>query len=360
MTTPIFSPEQLLKYAQTRLFGQNVSPEQVQQIHLYNGLLPSELERVLDADVSHTKIIQDNGREPLFFQGETIHIPQYSGFGRRRRYEELIKAYIQTSKKGITLTMHERDNDSRKTNISYDNFAYDFVKRLFQEEDMHDLTVVIIGPMTAVARQAQVINVRKNEYLDSQIVGIGEKCAVNLNYVYADQAGIIMDKMMREYEALARGDGKNFKINVYMFGRVGGLHHNLSRQDLLFPTGIIDDIDLRIGKGREYPMHNVLATSERRYGLNLNVNSIIHETVEQLDAARNGGCMSVDMETRETVEAINRARRRYAGTLDIHFGFVGYVSDLPLQGDTLATELSSDQGERDAVDVIVKHLRGTA
>ncbi len=365
MTTPIFTPEQAVKYAENRLFGKNVGPEEVTQIRLYNGILPSELEEMLHQDYAEEplRVNQENGREPIYLTSNgALHIPQYSGFGRRKRYEEMIRAYLNVSKRPMEFTSLEVGEEERRTNIAYDNFAYDFVTGLFVPDkkyrrvlnihDIRNIDTIIFGRTKAVSNQAEITSLGQSDYLRAQLIRAHDKIVLNVDEVYADQAGIIIDKMLREYEALARKEGKRREISIFMFGRVGGLDEKLQRHDLVFPTGFIDDVDLQEGIYREYPMHNVLAEGGA-VSFNLNVNSVLGETREQLELARNLGCASVEMETREAVESINRARRRYRDHLSIRFGFVGYVSDCPLKGDTLAEEMDSDKGEQEAVGRIL-------
>ncbi len=353
MSTPIFSREQTIKYAQTRLFGRNVTPDEVSSIKLYNGMLPSELEALLPG--SSSRVIQDNGREPIYFSSGTLYIPQYSGFGRRRRYEEMIRAYARARESPLEFESLEREGKAHQTDIFYDNHAYNFVKGMFLSE-RQEITTIIFGPLDAVAAQSRVRERFPQEYVDAQVVQIAEKVALNIGYVYADQAGIIIDKMTRQFEARAREQDTRTPFSIYMFGRVGALHDNLERHTVVFPTAIIDEIDLHDGRNNQYPIHNVLARARNNFGLNLNVRSVIGETKELLESARGHGCMCVDMEIREAVESVNKARRRY-DHLKLRFGFAGYVSDMPLKGDTLAEELKSDRGEQDAVRVIVEDVK---
>ncbi|MBI4453674.1 hypothetical protein HY636_03445 [Candidatus Woesearchaeota archaeon] len=466
MDTKIFTPEKVIKYAETRLFGRNVAPEMAAKIELHNGALPSQLEQTLEKRYSSksttkfvTRVQQTNGREPIYFVDGTLFIPQFSGFGRSIRYERMIEAYIQAISqrdgRKILFEAHDLENDSRKTDQSYSNNAYDFVagmfmphgryedRRVFAGDDIKDITTIIFGTPSAVrkairengkdaknakdAKGAKVVaanilaaNVSaygNSEYLEAQILEINNQRVLNIGYVFADQAGIIIEKILREYNSLAckackvhpkpnahpqeaeqsaSTINKSFPqkdeqhsqhpltINMYMFGRVGGLSDNAQRHQLVYPVGIIDWIDLNEGKVLEYPMHNVFAhnhnedarfneyhrsnddnkSNERSRtpnningltGLNLNVVSVVDETVEQLELAKQRGCICIEMETRESVEAINQARRRYQ-QLKINFGFVGYVSDIPLIGDTLEQELDSDKGEQDAVNVILDRI----
>lgn len=358
MNTPIFTREEIVRYAETRLFGKNVTPKMVSHIRLYNAVLPSELEQFLNAENgSAERVVQDSGREPLWYTSGKLHIPQYSGFGRRRRYEAMIQAYVHTQERYLTFESLERNHHERTTNIYYDNFAYDFVKDQFMQKEMNSINTIIIGPTAAVAQQASVLQRKPCEYLDSQLLVVGEQTIFNMGYVYADQAGIILDKTLREYEALARKEKNPRQISIYMFGRVGGLKPEMRRQEMVLPHGIIDDVDLTQGRALVYPMHNILAPSSAISNVIVNVPTVIGETRGQLEQARDNGAIAVEMETREAVEAINRARRRYQGKLQIQFGFAGYISDLPLQSDTLALELNSNEGEQAVVAHILEHIR---
>jgi hypothetical protein len=385
MANKIFTPEKIVKYAEKRLFSDKdmpdgigvIRPEMVNRIELHNGVLPSGVEDIVRKDyllwgMGETDgkysfwIKQSNAREPMFYDRGTLLIPQYSGFGRRERYEAMIKAYIEASGREIEFASCELNGDARKTNIEYDNFAYDFVVGLFVPDDKYedrrvcsgfdikDITTIIFGKTQAVAKQAKAIAKGNSEYLDCQIVQIDGKPVLNIGYVYADQAGIIIDKMLREYDALAKKEGNKLDIDIFMFGKMGGLEESMKRHDLIFPTGIVDEIALNQDTPVVYPMHNILASGQN---ISLNVRNVVNETTENLQKAEEAGCSCVEMEAWESIESINRARRRYADTLSINFGFAGHLSDLPLKGDTLADELESDKGEQDAVRTIVDKIR---
>ncbi|MFH0798153.1 MAG: hypothetical protein V1906_01950 [Candidatus Woesearchaeota archaeon] len=361
----ILTPEKMARYAETRLFGSNVTPEMAGKIELYNGVLPSQLESMLNERYDgFVKVKQPNGREPIYFQDRTLFVPQFSGFGRAMRYEKMIEAYISDCRPDIKFEAHDLDDNPRKTDQSYSNNAYDFVvgmfvpetkyeaRRVFPKHDVKNIREVIFGPLDAVSRHAETIEKGVSEYLQAQIVNANGKDALNIGYVFADQAGIILDKMLREYNNIS--NGKPLGLNIHMFGRVAGLAEGMERHQLVYPTGIIDWTDLKDGRRLEYPMHNILS-SEKSGGLNLNVVSVVRETYEQLEKARDSGCVCVEMETRESAEAINQARRRYPN-MSINFGFVGYVSDVPLSGDTIEKEMSSDKGETEAAKVIIDNI----
>lgn len=384
MQTKILTGERLKRYAERRLFGSNVTSDTVHRIELFNGVLPSHLEEILGkmskGAKGFVKVDQANPREPLYFMDGTLYIPQYSGFGRAMRYQRLLETYKEAvescadgcgSGRKLEILVHELKGVPRKTDQSYSNSAYDFVTglfipsfmydtfRVFEDEDVKDITTIIFGPIEIVAKSAKVIAKGNSEYLDAQIVEVDGQKVLNIGYVFADQAGMILEKMLREYHSIAKkhafGNNTPLNLNIYMFGRVGGLVDDIDRHHLVYPVGVIDEVDLREGRPFVYPMHNVLASPNEK-GLVFNVSTVVDETFEQLRSAKNQGCICVEMETRESVEAINQARRRYHGLLDISFGFVGYVSDNPLKGDLLDKELDSQKGEKEALDVILKAI----
>ncbi len=359
MATPIFTPEDIITYAETRLFGLNVRPGDVGTIELHNAVLPSELEGLLarQGRGDFVRVAQDNGREPIFFHDGTLYIPQYSGTGRRRRYEDMVDAYNGVTEKRMDFKSLEREQNPLRTDIFYENFAYDFVKAFSFSDDARGVRTVIIGPISGFKKMTDIVRERTSEYLSSQILDAGGKLALNMCYVYADQAGIILTKLLRDYQARAREDKTNTAVDIYIMGRVGCLAEGFSRHDIICPTGILDEINLAEGSSRMHGIANVLHDSGQVRGGNLNVQSVIGETREKLEDARKAGCICTDMELSEAAAAIESAGRRYRKYLTVRFGFVGHVSDLPLQGDTLATELDSDLGEQRAVKRIVDYIK---
>ncbi|MFH1063539.1 MAG: hypothetical protein V1729_00495 [Candidatus Woesearchaeota archaeon] len=367
--TNIFKPEDVIKYAETRLFGSNVGPDDVEKIELHNGPLPSQLERsIIDRAGGFVRVQQKNGREPIYFSEKTLFIPQYSIFERGTRYELMIRAYLEATGRNIETEVIEHGEDKRVTYMQYENNAYDFVvglfvpekkyedRRIFSSTDMKDTNKIVIGPLEAVAKQARVIERGKSEYLDAQLVDIGGEIVLNIGYVYGGQGGLIISKMMREYAALAERQGGRRSLEVFTFGRVGGLKQGMLRHDMIIPTGIIDWVRLREGKRLVHPFHNRLAPDSHESTI-LNVPSVVDQTVEQLELACANGCDGVEMEARDLASAIEQAQRRHYDNLTINFGFAGNISDLPLEGDTLADELDSDKGEQAAVSRIVETVR---
>lgn len=360
----ILTGDALKRYAETRLFGTNVIPELVDKIELHNGMLPSQLLEAHSELREHLTLIeQDKAREPLYYRNGVLHIPQYSGFGRARRYRHLIKRYSSLSSlQQKVLAFTETNHEGRtETNMAYENYAYDFIKELAYKQPFTFLDGVIIGNTEAIAKQTKVLRHFRDEYLDAQIIkaeGTTEdKYFLNFGYVYGDQAGILLNKFLRHWDGDRLGNGKE-KFGIYTFGRFGSLEDDKERHDLVTPTQIINESDLARGKALIHPIDNCFVKGTHEY-LNLNARSVVDETTEQLLNAREHGASTVDMELFEMTMAINQARERYYNGGEkffIEFGVLGYVSDKPLHGDTLATELHGDEGERAAVSRILEDI----
>lgn len=369
--TKILQGEKLIKYAETRLFGINVYPHAINSIELHNGVLPSQLkEEIINKYGSAIRVIQNNGREPIFFKDNILFIPQYSGHSRSNRYINTITAYINEIKKqgkNIDFKIKYYKNTSRRSNQAFSDYAYDFVagmfmpnktyetRRIFLNKNIQDIDTIIFGSTKAVEKQCKIIEKGHSEYLDAQIIEIDNKKILNIGYVFGDQSGRIINHLMREYDSIALTENKKKNIKVFMFGRVGGLDDNLERHNVIFPTLIIDEVDIKTNMFMEYPIKNILSNNENNI-INLNVNSVVDETYELLKKAKSYGASCIEMELRESVDAINRSRRWYNNNLNIEFGYAGYVSDNPLRGDTIEIELDSDLGEQAALSEIIKNI----
>lgn len=358
----ILAGKPLQEYFENRIEGKNLKSEDIQGINLYNGTrTPTLLAHFAKKKIILNPIIQENGREPLFHNNGTIYVPQYSGIGRGERYERLITRYKEEHRPDIVFHKHETlDAHLREeylpevaTEVSYDNNAYDHVKKLSQNGILENITHIIFGSTKGVARQAKVIQDLSDDYLDTQILDVEGTNVLNFGYVYADQAGKLLFQTLRAIGGHLRRNGAKPTVNVYMFGRFGGLADTLERQDIVFPTHIINQTDIDEQRPLIYECQNIFAAGD---WLNLNVRTAVDETTEQLEAARVLKAKSIDMESFEMVMALETARQRYNPVMNLRFGLIGHISDNPLKDDTLATELESDKGERAAVAKIFEHI----
>ncbi|MFA6089527.1 MAG: hypothetical protein WC755_06700 [Candidatus Woesearchaeota archaeon] len=379
MNTPIFSKNDIMEYSKVRLTSNEVPIEKIDTIVQHNGILPNEVISLYEQTHGKnalTKLNQKNPREPLYYYDKQriLVIPQYSSEQRAKRYEVMIKSLSdimqESTGRKINYENMERENKQNVTSIAYDNFAHDFIVRMFVNEEryepgrifenhtIHDISKIIFGPLLAVGqhRESKVICKGKSEYLDSQIVEIGGEKILNLGYVFGSQGGILVSKLTRELAAIAKMQGKRKNINIYMFGRVGALDDSLNRHDIITPNGIIDWPKLRRKDSNPVHITNVLS-KEKCPNFIFNVPNVLEETKEQLELGRQNNCSCVEMENYYMVHHINMAQSNFDDYLNISYGFAGHISDLPLKGDNLATEKDCNIGEKDAVSVIINDIK---
>ncbi|HIH23451.1 TPA: hypothetical protein HA251_00300, partial [Candidatus Woesearchaeota archaeon] len=177
--TPCMSMEDVRVYASTRLFGNNIDGRDITGIVQHNGTLPSALERELNREYGNgiTLVEQANRREPIYHTPDgKIHIPQYSGFGRAFRYKTMIAAYNATLQRPIPHTEIDLDGDPRKTSLAYDNYAYDFVKRIFHgdnREDIEGSQTIIVGPIDVARDRVRTVATFTDEYISARLLDIG-------------------------------------------------------------------------------------------------------------------------------------------------------------------------------------------
>ena len=381
MSERIFTPEKEKKYVHTRLNGSNVGFEDVDGIYIYNGMMNSMLKTYLESDF--IKVDQKNEREPVYLKDRNLHLAQWSRHKRRKRYERSAKGYDEVCQrqfgKSIEIKSLELNGIRRKTNQAYSDYAYDFVTglfvpkkdseknyeehRVFEGYDINDVDTIIFAPTKGVKQQAKVIAESQKEYLDALLVEVGGKKILNLGYVYGDQISLLIDKIMSEYASITP-NGKKRKIDIYMVGRGAGLLDHFERGNPLAPKGMINDQEI---KGNNVPVKNIdnlMADGSFYEGLNLNVGSVLDETVEQLERARDLGCISVDMELLNLFLSTELASIDYDGILDISTGAIFYDSDNPLkidpitgERDTLADELESNYGRDITITATFKKIK---
>lgn len=379
----IFTPQCIADYTKTRLSGKNIPLDMVKIIGLYNGSKCADIEHMLKKrSVNFERVEQEKGREPIYYANGELLISQFSGRGREQRYRRMIEEFISVCGPDIEFNVHEKGGKRRETLNAYENYAYDFFAGMFLPKEHHeaqrvfpsykvdeDITNVIFGPLDVVEKHpgVRVIEKGNSDYLDSQIIELNGRLAVNIAYVYSDQAGLLVSYMVKEYEGIAYDRGYNklkpLDIVILMFGRVGGLKKDMKRHDVVCPQGVLDHTNLYDRKLPIRYMDNIAMTPGKADGLILNVESVFDETVEMLEDAKSKGCVCVEMETWEVLRALDFVTRHQPSTR-IHFGFAGHVSDNPLQSnandpskrDTLATELDSDEGAHYALENLTKGM----
>ena len=144
MARRVMDKDSILRYGRTTFTGSNVSEDDISAIILKNGFKEKQVEELLEAcNMKYVKVQQEKPREQLYFSEGALFIPQWSGYGRRRRYQERISAFIKASEKKITFIDANYLGEREKNDIQYDNFAYDYTKKLFSSGVMDDITKII-------------------------------------------------------------------------------------------------------------------------------------------------------------------------------------------------------------------------
>lgn len=402
-TEYVLKPEEIGVYTHTRLFNPDFTPDAIRnlrKIHLFPAALPSELSaRFPDS----SRVLQDNSRELILIDKnrENLMIAIPSSHSRLIRYADMIDRYINDfmplpqsglSGSGLQLAVSQYEGASRRTRIHFQNNAYDFTKRVMLQdpadhrsplrEEAKDIEFIITGPLDVLTNtwfngnaNERVIEKKNDEYLDYALVEVGGRKGLALGYVYGDQAGLLLNKFLREIASHYEDNGKKGKVDVYLFGKVGSLDVQHGRHSIAVPNFILSERDVDEEKDKSLIMHPINNSllffngkcderefSERYgdalFGANLAVFSVAKQRVLPLLRAKIGyDCSMLEMEIKDTLPVIETTENR--PFLDVGFGFIGFVSDRPLEkGDNLAMELDSEEGARKALGILKEKITG--
>lgn len=188
-----------------------------------------------------------------------------------------------------------------------------------------------------------------DDFLDYQIFEKEGKTCLGLNYVYGDQIFYLLKHFFNEY---VERDNKN-KLHMVMYGKVGALKDDVRRGDVIIPSGIVKE-------KRYYPMDPGLIMAFQRkqqdrwhVGGNVHaVDSVLDQTYEGLSDAKDRECTLTEMEAYNVAKALNFCKNNIRGMPEVRFNFLGYASDVPLIGDTLAEELQDYSVIYEALDEV--------
>lgn len=404
----VLTPEEIGVYTQTRLFNERFTPEAIRnlrKIQLFPAFLPPQVrDRFPDAG----RVEQQNSRELILVDKnmENLMIAIPSSYSRLRRYEDMIERYIKEymalpesglagSRLGLDVVHYQ--GAPRRTRIQFSNNAYDFSKRMLLENpddkgsalksQMMDIDAIVTGPLELIINAwfkgwenpAIKINEGNDDYLNYSVIQLGSKKVLCLDYLYGDQVGLLLSKVLREFasDVEGRNDGRR-KIDIFLFGKVGSLDKRYDRHSIAVPNYLISEEAVRKRMEKSSIMHPVqnslllfdnnfddtrflekYGLDDAIFGTNLAVNSVAKQRRDVLRRARSVyKCLTVEMELKDMLPVVETTENM--PFLDVSLGFIGWVSDRPLvPADNLAVELESEEGARKALKILrEKIMRG--
>ncbi len=364
--------------------GYLVSPEEIKEkvskIVVLNGYTPSDSLEMFDALSMKDGIVSVNfnlGREKGFLHDKTgvLYIAQPVSKVRGDRFVDMLYTGCVKEQDDWKVEVVASDDTPEKritALTNYENRAYDFVKELSLKHNMlRDVDYVTFGPikwMKKHTREDDKVRVLE-EHLDDDYLAhmitevIGEdgesRKVLNIDYVFADQASNVIDKLLLTYHACT-DDADSRSLHVLMYGKVGGIKDRLEVNDMVFPNGLISEYDIVNGNSKHTPMYNVFEDYHGRDEFILNETSVPLQRRSVLIDGAKRDCSIVEMEALHATLAINAGRNKYHN-LDINHGFATFISDTPLkEGETTlanGTKELLQPGMRSVVDVVTDYVK---
>ena len=407
-------------YTRTRLlpsgFGINdIMP--LEAILLFPGCLPSQtmgiirgLNEVPDSvppgfqnAVSGGKIevlpvheYQENPRESIYLcDGKYLVISMPGGRSRWRRYTDMCERWTEEclpnldKYKGKTVSFIDvpYQGSLAKTNERFGQLDDWLVGILMGDENialmpnltpewraeirrmMENTVVVSFGSQTKIHQflggrgiSRGSIKVFQNEYIDFQFVPLPkEKYMLGIDYTYGRQTGSIIEKLFDVIDMEARSGhwpvdkNGNVDISIVLHGKLGGLAKGMKLGDVVAPTGLFME-----GKRMVMPNPIRVYAGNCRGGTVLPIDTVAKQKKINLKkAAESKDADLIEMELRDAFLALNRA------TLENHrikslLNYLGWTSDLPNEGTTLADEFENKHSEDVVMGAIAQFAEDSA
>lgn len=371
----------------------NLLKETVNRFVIHNGSLGSEVLEEYDGGLREMDL--NLGRERVFLDERegTMHIAQPVSKSRGERFEDMIYTGCVLSCPDWNVSLESRllNDDRHHTLRRYSDLAYDFVKDVSLTHDKLDgIDFITLGPLKWFKKygsDVDVIEENNNEYLNYMITEIEGKKTLNLDYVFSDQAKEIVDQLLRTYYGETPDHAERRRVNILMYGKVGGIaapknsYETVSKllndrdisldeirestelsqniNDIVIPNGIVSTYDIEYNNDVHTRLANVFSREDKAPDYILNSTSVPLQKISTLQKGFQVGCNAVEMESHYATQVINTARSQFHN-LEIRQGFVGFISDLPLYGTTLAENPDQRKGREKSVNVVEDHIKTTA
>ncbi|MBW2993489.1 hypothetical protein KY317_02855, partial [Candidatus Woesearchaeota archaeon] len=169
----------------------------------------------------------------------------------------------------------------------------------------------------------------------------------------------------------SRAEGRKQHIEIFHFGKYGGLARSMQRGDIVIPTGSFCEKDYdqyvyEMDFKNMFAAHNsskaelsMLAGkihTDLYTGPTLHSSSVVLQEKPVLQQFKDVGAVCIDMESDFIARAVETANCKYATEesrgVEAKYWLIGYISDMPLQGDTLAEPFDGKEPQKFVVNAI--------
>ena len=416
--TPVTDERAVKEYAAARLLGNGQDIRDLESLRSFtiwagrlHEELPNHIRRLQPVD-------QDFPREPIILNDGEGHVAVSDGFSRVGRYENMLDnlsrtegmAHLQT----IVAYLH---GSVEATHERFRSFAENFSRELLEKRPSIDTLFIgplrnVTDGLYAktIASRIDIPKDQWNDLLEmkanhiheqflhsgrnppgiesllqdngirhlaaseaihgdykEQALGIQERLfrrsshpycdylffdenKAGVNYMYGDQIEYFLSSFLPLY---AEKNGSFPRI--IMHGKVGGLEEDTKRGDIIIPKGVLKN-------GESYSIQQPLVLQNdafAHYGTRCHtggnvfgVDYVLEQTLEDLEAAKET-CSCTEMEFYHACRAVEKVSKE-TGIHQPMLHFIGYVSDVPLQGDTLAKELTDYRGIYRALQQVIQ------
>jgi hypothetical protein len=379
--TPIMTPEQQWAYVLPRKFHPDagIRDEQLRtlrNISIHNGYGGEEVRDVLRrARVQYIEYVPAGSAEEYFWT-ETNDLHIYNARCETRLRRDLEQCGVirgRLPKVGVEEIHYGSDRNIAGLHLR--DFGFELARSIFervrQEGPQHRNVCILTGPHDAVPLErvtdVEAPSNQNRDYLKWRTFRIGEQLVINLDYIFGDQASIVLGELYRRCNN--EFPERSVDINVFHYGKVGGIGHGLTLRDICVPTHVKDEENILLGRTEPHPLFNQLAFEglEREIfqgafdektpqGISVNTASVLAQTRENLQMDRAAGGSFLEMEWLYLSNFFPSTFRNIRG-FNLHLA--GAVSDLPLAGDTLATGVDLNDGFRRIVGAYLTIIEET-
>ncbi|MBI5389863.1 hypothetical protein HZB02_00050 [Candidatus Woesearchaeota archaeon] len=381
MSTYVIAGDDRKQYAYERKLHQDHGirshqERNLQGIILHNGYRTEEVERDMRRyKFSGSAYFPERSTERHFYDQHNgvLHVVNPRGMIRLERDKDLVEALQEVWGRTLELEIDHYQGNAAKAQDRFMHFAFNLADEMIQnlEGSIYNGSTlfILMGPYHALAEQHLKISKQNtNDYLNYRILHVGGKTVLNLDYIFGDQAEHVLSKLYGTISASYTG----VRINVFHYGKIGTVERHLEIGDVGIPTGALDDH--RLEQRRISPIWNQLAldTEARSFleqrtgrtaieGKTVNTISVLRQTTEILQQAKEAGGSFLDMEWAVMASLDHASNSRYPNLGEVKHFFAGVVSDNPLMGKNLGNIPHPYDYEANLAEAMVKlieHIEG--